>query len=341
MRSIVLLLCIVPLWAAAGDGTAPSVLVQLTTLHQRVLKEKLTAYGRVSPDPDAETAINATHPVIVERLAVTPGQRVAAGEMLLVLATAPEARMAYRKAVTEVEFAREDLKHKRQLRRQQLATRSEVAAAEKALKDAESALQVEKNLGNDRPRERIRSPFAGIVTRVSVSPGARVPAGGALLNLTNRNSLIVALGVEPAEAYRVQRGDPVTLTPIFGAQGPLSSRIARVHGTVDPSTRLVDAVVRLDGEKARSLLPGMELRGEITISVRRSLAVPRTAVLTDSRGSYLFVVRDGVAHRIGVTTNLSSARWIGVAGPLQDGDRVVVEGNYELRNGAAVREARQ
>jgi hypothetical protein len=62
-------------------------------------------------------------------------------------------------------------------------------------------------------------------------------------------------------------------------------------------------------------------------------------VLSDQSGSYVFRVVNGKAQRVAVKPALESQGWIGIAGGLSAGDPVVTLGNYELKNGMAVRAA--
>lgn len=342
MKWLILILAICPCWATAADSSgtdAPAVQVKLHAVGTTSLQETITAYGVVRADPDAINAFNAEHPVIVSRLWITTGQKVAKGDRLVTLNTAPSARMAYRQAAAALDYARDDLERKRRLLKQQLATRADVASARKALQDARASLDVQQALGNDTGQQVLRAPYAGVVTSLAVTPGERLQGGAAILNLTRRDRLVVRLGVEPEEASSVPPGGDVRLTPLFG-QGPaIAASVDRVQGIVDPKTRLVDVLVRLSDAQTDHLLPGMQLRGRITLSRRRTLAVPRSAVLTDAAGSYLFVVQDHHARRVDVDTGIRTERWVGVSGHgLSAGDRVVTEGNYELTDGARVRE---
>jgi len=342
MRWLILLLALWPFWALSGEAGAtagPAVQVTLHGVETRTLEDTVTAYGVVSADPDAVNAFNADHQVIVSRLWVTAGQKVAKGDRLVTLSTAPSARMDYRQAAAALKYARDDLSRKRRLLKQQLATRAGVASAEKALQDAKARLAVQKELGNDTEQQVLQAPFAGVVTSLAVSPGQRLQGGSAILNLTRRDRLVVRLGVEPEEASSVPAGGDVRLTPIFGEGPAIRASVDRVQGIVDPKTRLVDVLVRLSGVQTDHLLPGMQLRGRITLSRHDTLAVPRSAVLKDANGPYLFIVRGQHAHRVDVHTGIRTERWIGVSGAgLSAGDRAVTEGNYELTDGAAVRE---
>jgi membrane fusion protein (multidrug efflux system) len=68
--------------------------------------------------------------------------------------------------------------------------------------------------------------------------------------------------------------------------------------------------------------------------------VPRSAVLHDGNGDYLFQVSEGVARRVAVTVESDGDRLLGISGAgLDPALKVVVQGNYELSDGMAVREA--
>lgn len=78
------------------------------------------------------------------------------------------------------------------------------------------------------------------------------------------------------------------------------------------------------------------MRGVIELRQERALTVQRTALLYDSVGAYVFVVRDGRAHRVTVVPDLDGQGVTGVKGALKAGDVVVVQGNYELQDGVKV-----
>jgi membrane fusion protein (multidrug efflux system) len=67
------------------------------------------------------------------------------------------------------------------------------------------------------------------------------------------------------------------------------------------------------------------------------LAVPRAAVLSDQKGSYVFVVgNDDTAEQRRIQLGQSTQTLAGVISGLQKGERVVVEGLQRLRAGAKV-----
>jgi hypothetical protein len=65
--------------------------------------------------------------------------------------------------------------------------------------------------------------------------------------------------------------------------------------------------------------------------------VPRSAVLRDAQGDYLFQVRQGHARRVNVQTGLEQGGLIAVRGSFEVNAPVVSLGNYELQDGMVVR----
>ncbi len=326
---------------AGGEDAAPTpaAKVQVTAAAMRTLKETVVAYGHLQPDPDGLVNVSLSRAGRIEQLWVSPGQRVRAGDRLLALRTAPGAAVDFDKAQAAVRYAEQDLASVRAMFKDHLATREQVAKAEQTLRDARSSLQAQQRVGSGQSSEIVKAPFDGIVTALSVGRGQRVQADATALTMAKLDALIVTLGVEPEEALRLRPGAPVELTPVFPPTTHIDSKVDRVHGMVNPQTRLIDTVVRFPHKPDQNLILDEDLRGIITLREQHTLAVPRSAVLRDDRGSYLFVVRDDKAQRVQVDTGLQDEDWIGVSGALQAGDPVVNLGNYELSDGMPVRQS--
>ncbi len=108
---------------------------------------------------------------------------------------------------------------------------------------------------------------------------------------------------------------------------------------VNPGTRLVDVLAPIPAAKADRLVLGSFLIADLQLNEHQGIAVPRRAVLQDERGSYVFRVVDGRARRVAVETGIERDDWVEITQGLEVGESVVSTGNYELRDGLAVREA--
>ena len=317
-----------------------TALVQTQPIGRYDLTDHLSCYGTITLNPDKVISLNFPRAGQITRLLVSPGEMVKKGLPLLEFETSPQDSVGYVQAQSAVDLARQELSRLKNLAAEQLATRSQVAQAQKALIDAEATLAAQKKLGTDRKKELLLAPFDGLVNDLKVAQGERIQMGTTALQLARTDGLLVVLGIEPEDRTKVKPGTLVQVTSVFDGSIQESGKIRKVHGLVNPQTKLVDVTVDLKNDQAAPLLPGMSVRGEIILMQYRGPAVPRQAVLKDDQGPYVFVVREGRACRVRVKTDIESKGLVGITGPFQKNDRVVVVGNYELKDGMAVREGR-
>lgn len=315
---------------------APTALVKTAPLQSVPLSDYLTAFGVVSPGLDV--AISFPRAGQVSRLLVIPGQRVTRGTPLVTLTSDPNAQLAYAQAMSAVNFAQGELRRNQELFALQLATQSQVDAARKALVDAEAMLATQRVLGGAVGTATVTAPFDGVVDSVSVAQGDRIQPGAVIMQIGHTDVLRVRLGIEPTDAQLVRVGVPVTINQLDDSTKSVSVTITESHGLVNPMTQLIDAVAMVPFVRASFLVPGMHVRAMIKVGQHSGLAVPRSAVLTDANGAYVFQVLASKAHRVNVTQGIETQGMIAISGPLDPKLPIVVLGNYELQDGMPVRE---
>lgn len=321
--------------AAISPLQAASVQVETVALKRQTMTDTLSGYGVVSPDTRTLHTVNLPRPGQIMGLMVNAGQVVKKGEPLLEFGTGADAALLYQQARRAMEFAKIDLVRTEQLASQQLATQAQLAAAKKALADAEAALRAQEVLGTDRPSERISAPFDAVVVTVQAAQGDRLAAGAPVLQLAQAGTRRVLLGVEPEEVARVRPGMTVAVMPVFDESRKVEGTVKQVFGVINPQTQWVDVLVALPGA---GLMPGTRVYAEVRVDSRDTWVVPRSAVLRDARGAHLFQVHGGKARRVEVTTGLERDGLIAVEGVLDADAPVVSLGNYELQDGMAVRQ---
>jgi RND family efflux transporter MFP subunit len=322
---------------APGDE-APSVLVRTTPLQQGRVVETIAGYGTVAVDPNTTVTLSFPRPGRVSRLSVSAGKVVRQGEPMADFETDPTAVEAFRQATSALHFAREELSRTESMAAQKLATQSQLATALKAVTDAEATVTAQRRQGMDRRSQRLTAPFPGIVTAVSAKSGDTLTAGASILQLSRRGALVVVLGVVPEAAVRIKPGTTVRLSAIFDSGLSLTGKVREVHRLADPQTRLVDVVVTIRDRGGERLVLGSRLRGEIALGAVMGWLVPRSAVLRDERGDYLYQVDRGRARLVRVIAGLERGDQVEVRGKMDPRLRVVVVGNYELADGMAVHE---
>src|SRR5262249_19157006 len=145
-------------------------------------------------------------------------------------------------------------------------------------------------------------------------------------------------GLEPEDAGRVKIGVKAEVAPIFAPDRQLSGVVRGVTGSVNPTTKLIDAWVGLPA--GDPLVPGTAVSVQIVLDEHVGWIVPRDAVLHDGKGDYIFQVLAGKAERVPVHTGIETDRFTEIIGPIDPKRQIVTVGNYELQDGMVVREDR-
>jgi membrane fusion protein, multidrug efflux system len=319
--------------AARAAQPGPSVLVQVTRLHAGGLPRIVTVYGRMEVDPAARHAVTAPAAVVVDAISVQPGQQVAAGAPLVGLGPSPATSSAYTQAVAAVRVAGELARRTAALVAQHLATRQDLAAAEKSGSDARAALAALAAEGAAGPRT-LRAPFAAVVTAVPARRGAIVAQGTALVDLARPDALVLHAGAVPSQAAAIRPGDRAAILALGGGE-PAAGKVLLRGSMVDPQTGLVPVIV---APPAGRFLLGETAQARIVTGETRGWVVPHVAMLVDDSGvPYVVQAKDGIAHRVRVRILGHDGERDVVAGSLDPAASLVLAGNYQLADGMRVR----
>jgi RND family efflux transporter MFP subunit len=325
---------------AAAAPPAPVVQIRSEIPHVQSVAQRLEAVGDVTSGQSSDLSFARAGQVT--ELHVVAGDRVVKGGVLARLTPDPTVRAAYQQAVDAAALAQREWERQKQLLAARLATQSQVDSAEKAARDAQGVVRALDEQGGGQGSSTLVAPFDGVVASVSAVQGDRVAAGAPVLQVGRADTLRVVIGIEPSDRAKVRAGTRVTLWPVLppGASAPpIAAQVSEVQNAVDPKTQLIGAVARLAPGAAAPLAAGMKVRAQLDVGAVSAIAVPRNAVLTDERGDYLFQVDGARAHRVKVTRRLDDGTLVAIAGLANEKLPVVVEGNYELQDGMAVKDA--
>ena len=331
---------------ACADDAADSgaVAVQTVRVQRATIAQQVRGYGIVAASAANVTTLNLPYVARITQLRVQPGQTVTRGTPLLVVQADPAAVLAASQARSAATLAQGELARTQSLYDKGLATQSQLAAAKKALQDAQQALAAQDQLGIGAGNKTVVAPQDGVVLQISVAQGDQVQAGAAILQLAAANSgkdarANVTLGIEPADAATIRTGDVVALHGLSSSltRTALAGRVVMVGASVDAQSQLVNVGANVPlGQTA--FIPGTRVSADIATRSGSYWVVPRASVLTDATGQYVFqITPDHKAHRVAVVIKVEDGERYGVEGALDAARPLVVSGNYELKDGAAVR----
>ncbi len=346
-----------PTAARPGDGTYLSkesqfllhVLTQVAA--ERDIEARIETVGRVVPRQDAHAELTAPQP---GRILPIPGgklpflgDKVKKGQPLLVIeqalsatdtgeiqSQAIQARSALAQARARREQARRELDRRRSLRG--VVAEKEIQQAELDLelasKDVELAEKQARLFGGGGLRRTtITSPIDGTIAAADVTIGSQVAADAKLYTILDPATLWVEADVFEADLGRIEEVGSANIK-VEGYDQLFSGTLFRLGQLVDPASRTVKAIFAVANPKGQ-LRPGMFATVAIGAGARvKALAVPDAAVMEDGGRRFVFVhSAPELFVRKEIVLGARDGEFWAVRDGLRKGDRVVVQGTYQLR----------
>lgn len=192
----------------------------------------------------------------------------------------------------------------------------------------------------------VKAPFDGVVGRRFVDPGDMASPQQALFSIVEAREIWVSAEVDEQDLAPVYEGQSVVVTAPAYVGREFAGKVLRIGGEAVPQTevrtgaRIIRVRVSLEPTppRARALLkPGMEVHvsGKATLTAQ-AILVPSDSLVTDNQGNYVWTVENNRTQRRRVRSGYINGRETEIVNGLKAGERVVVSGKENLKEGQAV-----
>jgi Cu(I)/Ag(I) efflux system membrane fusion protein len=180
----------------------------------------------------------------------------------------------------------------------------------------------------------IFSKISGTVSDLAVHEGDYVSEGSTILKTQALNSLWVEAQVYASEAGNYKENDQVTVSfPDLGGQ-IIKGKIEFINPELSDASKVDLLRVRISNPQGL-IRPGMLAYISISGSSNRSLAVSASAILTDDKGSKVWVKNsDNSFSSKMIRTGQGNQTYVPVISGLNAGDQVVINGAYLINSEA-------
>lgn len=214
-----------------------------------------------------------------------------------------------------------------------IAAPSNLKAAEAQVKQAQAALELARS---QLENAVVVSPVSGIVAAKNVNPGEMVSPGMPVFTIVDLDKVFVEVNISESIINRVQIGQEVQVRVSSAGNGEFKGIVTNISPSADPRTRAFLAKIELDN-------PGHRLKGGMFAEVilptdkrENVILVPQEAVLDMGNEKIVFVVMENTAYRRSVAVGIKDGRDIEIVSGIEEGENVVVAGQYTLRDKARV-----
>lgn len=329
----------------AGDDASQAPVVTVSVPGRQTVARTVSATGTLAARRDLPIGI-AGEGGMITRVLVEPGQWVKAGQVLATVDRSVQTQTAAQLAA-QVSVARSDqvLAQAELDRAKTLVDRGFISKADlqrrEATRDAAAARvkAAQASLAEARARNGrldIRAPAAGLILTRTAEPGQIVSSGsGVLFRLEQDGQVELRAAVSESDLAGLSVGSRARVTPV-GSNRSFEGEVWQISPVIDAQTR--QGVVRIALRHDPALRPG----GFATAAINGSTAVapllPETAILSDDKATYVYVVgKDNKVERRVVKTGEASDNGVAVLDGLNGTERVVLTAGAFLTPGQVIK----
>ncbi|MDQ2891815.1 MAG: efflux RND transporter periplasmic adaptor subunit [Pseudomonadota bacterium] len=309
----------------------------------------ISATGTIAARVDMPVGV-AGEGGMVTAVRVQPGQWVTAGQVLASVdrsvqnQTAQSLAAQISVAKSDQSIAQSELDRAAQLVDRGFISKADLQRKQATLQSAAARVRVaQATLREAQARNGrldIRAPAAGLVLARNVEPGQVVSAGsGMLFRMAKGGQMELRAQMSEQDLATMHVGAPAVVTPVGSAQS-FKGEVWQVSPVIDPQSRQGIARVALKYNPA--LRPGGFAQAEIISGAASVPQLPESAVQSDRKGNYVYVVgADNKAVRRDVTVGQVTDQGVSVTGGLNGTERVVASAGAFLSPGQKVKPVNQ
>jgi membrane fusion protein (multidrug efflux system) len=358
------------IWAAPSAMAQPlpsgPPVVGVIKVEHRPMTDSYEFNGRIQAINSVNIIARVT--AFLDQQLFTEGTDVKKGDLLYTLERPPyQAALDVQKAAVAQAQAQLENSNIELWRKQELLEKS--AGSKQALDSAQAAQRVGvaqlqsaqaqlERAQIDLGYTEIRSPIDGRIGRTSVTVGNMVgQASGTLTTVVSQDPMYVVFpiptrrAIELREAYSRQGGFDAVKIRLRLPDGRIYDEIGKldfINNAVaqDTDTFLLRGVIS-NPVRGQETAGGVNLRELVadefvtvlleSVQPKPVIAVPRTAILADQQGSYVYVVDDqNIARQRRVSLGQVTPETAGIVEGLKEGEQVVVEGVQRARPNSPV-----
>jgi RND family efflux transporter MFP subunit len=247
------------------------------------------------------------------------------------------ARASHKDALLNANRLRKLLKKKAISRMQLEKAELGLEAAETGEKSARATLAVIRhNLDN----AYMRAPFDGIVTSKNAEEGdvinPMMGMGASVLTLMNLEKVKVIVDAPSEEIEKIEPAQPCAIRVTTLPNETFPGSVYTKNLAADPVSKTFKVEIEIEN-------PGLKIKSgifaDVSIEISRKdncLIIPARALVQDGGRRYVVVYRDGKALFKTVAVGEQNRQVAEILEGLAPGERVIVQGNYDLKEGARV-----
>ena len=214
---------------------------------------------------------------------------------------------------------------------------SALSQLEAGIQNAKSGVeQLDTALDNVDANGNVLAPQSGTLVTMNAVEGSYISNSMPLVVIDGADQMKVTASVSEALVPKLTVGDKAEVS-VSAADATFTATIRSVERAASMQTKLYTVVLTVPADVG-GLMSGMFADVSFrTDTAENTIVVPTEAILTSNHVQYVFVVEDGAAKYVEVTTGLTGSGVTEVTSGLTEGEQLVTVGQAYLSDGDPVR----
>ncbi|GAK85589.1 membrane fusion protein of RND family multidrug efflux pump [Vibrio ponticus] len=321
-----------PAVLAQGPRGPQAVTVVTEQVQTHQVSQSLSLVGKLEAAQSVMVSPETTGKV--ENIAVSANQDVKKGQLLIQL-NDDKARAAVKEASAYLKDEQRKLKEFERLVSRNAITQTEIDAQKASVEIAQARLDAANANLKDL---HISAPFAGTVGFIDFSRGKMVSAGTELLSLDDLSVMELDLQVPERYLSQISKGMSVTATTSAWGEQVFSGEVVGIDSRINQETLNLRVRINFQNDELK-LKPGMLVSADMDFPAINAPIIPVQALEYSGTKRFVYVIGDdNVAKRTEVILGARVENQVVINKGLEIGDRIVVQGIVNMRDGASVKE---
>ncbi len=316
--------------ASAQAKAQPPTNVVVLELKPGTIQDRINLPGVVHPWVTLKMSAEVRGKIIEKK--VQEGSFVSKGTVIAMIDDR-DYRNAHASAGASYQAARSSLDRISQLFQDQLATRSQLDDATALMETSKAAMD---NAALEMDRCAIRVNMDGVVDKLPIEIGQFLNVGDPVAQILQIDRVKIEVGIPETDVDAVRRIENFQIV-IDALKGEIfEGRLHYLGRSADGLARSYPLEIAVDNSDSR-LLPDMFARVDVVKQkVENSLSVPLFSLITVKKEQTVFLADAGQVRQVRVQTGIQEGWRVQILDGLSAGDKVVVVGQRDMKDGAAV-----
>jgi len=211
-----------------------------------------------------------------------------------------------------------------------------VREGQRVAKDDLIALINRDEIGAEVNNYPVKSPIAGIVSKISADVGATVAPGMPIATVVNMDLVKTSVNVIESEIGGVRSGLSAEITVPAYPDRKFPGTVTNVLPTVDPLSHTGKVEVQIKNYDNK-LKPGMSATVELRLGRHdNAVAIPKDAIIEKLGEKYVFLYDNGIARKSNIETGYDNGTEVEIIKGVAAGDRLVMSDMNVLVDGTKI-----